>query len=75
VTGGGTGLGSTDKRNLIRFVIRAVFIVNYNGVNLLSNTTIWLTYINIYIYILLHREQLHVSALDNGHYSHRHYIL
>ena len=53
MTGGGTGLGSTDKRNLIRFVIRAVFIVNYNGVNLLSNTTIWLTYINIYIYIII----------------------
>ena len=39
-----------------------MFIINYNGVNLLSNTTIWW----IYIYIL-HREQLHVSALDNGH--------
>jgi len=32
-------------------------------VYLLSNTTIWW----IYIYYLLHREQLHVSALDNGH--------
>ena len=29
---------------------------------LLSNTTIWWRY----IYYLLHREQLHVSALDNG---------
>ena len=29
----------------------------------------WWRYIYIYIYIilLLHREQLHVSALDNGH--------
>jgi len=30
-------------------------------VYLLSNTTIW------WIYYLLHREQLHVSALGNGH--------
>ena len=38
-----------------------------NGVNLLSNTTIWWRDV-LYIYILLlHREQLHVSALDNGH--------
>jgi len=36
---------------------------NYNGVNLLPNTTIWWRD----IYYLLHREQLHVSALDNGH--------
>ena len=36
---------------------------------LLSNTTIWwrCIYIYIYIYYLLHREQLHVSALDNVH--------
>ena len=32
---------------------------------LLSNTTIWWRCIYLYIY-LLHREQLHVSALDNG---------
>jgi len=38
-----------------------------NRVNLLSNTTIWWRDVYIYIYILLHREQLHVSALDNGH--------
>ena len=31
--------------------------------NLLSNTTIWWRD----IYYLLHREQLHVSALGNGH--------
>ena len=42
--------------------------VNSNGVNLLSNTTIRWIYIYIYIYIiLLHREQLYVSALDDGH--------
>jgi len=37
--------------------------VNKIGVYLLSNTTIWW----IYIYNLLHREQLCVSALDNDH--------
>jgi len=30
---------------LIRFVIPVVFIINYNGVNLLSNTTMWWRYI------------------------------
>ena len=44
-----------------------MFIINYNGVNLLSNTAIWWRYIYIYIYILLHREQLRVSVLDIGH--------
>jgi len=40
----------------------------YNGLNLLSNTSIRWIYIYIYLFIyLLHREQLHVSALDNGH--------
>jgi len=34
-------------------------------VNVLSNTTIWW----IDIHYLLHREQLHVSALGNGHLS------
>ena len=42
-----------------------MFIINYNGVNLLSNTSIW--WRDVYI-LLLHREQLHVSALDNGHF-------
>ena len=43
-----------------------MFYINYNGVNLLSNTTVW--WRDIYIlYYLLHREQLNVSALDNGH--------
>ena len=34
----------------------------------LSNPTLFDgRYIYIYIYNLLHKEQLHVSALDNGH--------
>ena len=36
----------------------------YNGVNLLSNTTIWWRDVYIFYY---NREQLHVLALDNGH--------
>jgi len=56
----------TSTGTIISFVIPIVFIINYNGVNLLSNTTIW--WRDVYIlYYLLHREQLHVSALDNGH--------
>jgi len=41
-----------QSNGLIRFVIPVVFIINYNGVNLLSNTTIWYIYIYIYIYII-----------------------
>jgi len=37
----------------------------------LSNTTLLMVYIYIYIHIymynLLHKDLLHVSALDNGH--------
>jgi len=45
------------KKNLIltvRFVIPVVFIINYNRVNLLSNTTTWWRYIYIYnIFIII----------------------
>jgi hypothetical protein len=43
---------------IIWFVIPVVFI-NYNWINQLSNTTVWL----LDICCLLHRYQLHVSAL------------
>ena len=43
--------------------IKCMLELNYNGVNLQSNTTIWWRD----IYYLLHRKQLHVSALDNDH--------
>jgi len=41
---------------------------NCNGVNLLSNTTMWWRDILLLLLLLLllHREQLHISALDNG---------
>jgi len=40
--------------------------VKYNGVNFLSNTTIWWRYICVYMYYILFIT-LHVSELDNGH--------
>jgi len=56
---------TTHRHNslVISFVIHFVFTIIYNEANLLSNTTKYSR--NVY-YFLLHGEQLHVSALDNG---------
>jgi len=36
----------------IKFVIPVVFIINYNGINLLSNTTIWWRDVYIFYYYI-----------------------
>ena len=53
-------------RHIVRFIIPVVFITNYIAVYVLSNTNIWLYR---YVYNLLCKEQLHVSALYIGHHQ------
>ena len=55
--------GQNDKANRLFVIIMFISVVFYNKLDwsVSTNTTI------IYIYYLLHRKQLHVSALDDGH--------
>ena len=57
---------------IIRFVIPVVFIINYNGVNLLSNTTMWWRDVYIFYYYIennyMFRRLIHVQPED-GHYQ------